>query len=301
MSSDSPIIKSRAGELVADSVLVVFALFTVFPFLWVVWTALKPEHLALNPGATNFTPTLESFELMWDLVNAGSGGTREGAESTVDITRSGSPVHLYLFNTLFVAGAATLLSLAVGAFAAYSIARFDTGGMPLRVAFLLPILIPPIAFSISMFFVWDALGIGNSRTAIVLAYMTFAIPFAVWFLTVFFEGFPEELEEAAMVDGDTRVRAVINIIVPNMKPAFFATGILIFIYSWNNFIFPFLLTNDESLRTMPVLVSTYVTSSDLLVSPMSAAIIVTVSPVLILAYFLGKFLIEGMNAQTGID
>ncbi|PSQ63805.1 MAG: hypothetical protein BRD21_01505 [Halobacteriales archaeon SW_8_66_22] len=289
MSSDSPIIKSRAGELVADSVLVVFALFTVFPFLWVVWTALKPEHLALNPGATNFTPTLESFELMWNLVDAGSGGTREGAESTVDITRGGSPVHLYLFNTLFVAGAATLLSLAVGAFAAYSIARFDTGGMPLRVAFLLPILI------------WDALGIGNSRTAIVLAYMTFAIPFAVWFLTVFFEGFPEELEEAAMVDGDTRVRAVINIIVPNMKPAFFATGILIFIYSWNNFIFPFLLTNDESLRTMPVLVSTYVTSSDLLVSPMSAAIIVTVSPVLILAYFLGKFLIEGMNAQTGID
>jgi len=301
MSSDSPIITSKLGERLADSVLVVFALFAAFPFLWIVWTAIKPQHLALNPAATNFTPTLESFGIMWDLLAVGTEGTREGAESTVDVARGGAPVHLYLFNTLFVAGAATLLALAVGAFAAYSIARFDTGGTKLRVAFILPILVPPVAFSISMFFVWDIIGVGNSRPAIVLSYMTFAVPFAVWFLTTFFQSFPEQLEEAAMVDGDTRVSAVINIIVPNMKPAFFATGILIFIYSWNNFIFPFLLTTDESLRTMPVLVSTYVTSSDLLVSPMSAAIIVTVLPVLVLAYYLGQFLIEGINAETGID
>ena len=301
MSSDSPIITSKLGERFADGVLLVFALFAAFPFLWIVWTALKPDHLALDPAATNFRPTLESFGLMWDIIDVGSTGTRAGAESTVDVTRGGAPVHLYLLNTLVVSGAATLLALAVGAFAAYAIARFDTGGTKLRVAFILPMLVPPVAFSISMFFVWDIIGIGNSRPAIVISYMTFAIPFAVWFLTTFFQSFPEQLEEAAMVDGDTRVSAVINIVIPNMKPAFFATGILIFIYSWNNFIFPFLLTNDESLRTMPVLVSTYVPSSDLLVSPMSAAIIVTVSPVLILAYFLGKFLIEGMNAQTGID
>jgi multiple sugar transport system permease protein len=301
MSSDSPIITSKLGERLADSVLLVFALFAAFPFLWIVWTALKPQHLALNPAATNFTPTLESFGLMWDILDVGSTGTRQGAESTVDVVRGGAPVHLYLFNTLVISGAATLLALAVGAFAAYAIARFDTGGTKLRVAFIVPILVPPVAFSISMFFVWDALGFGNSRAAIVISYMTFAIPFAVWFLTTFFQNFPDELEEAAMVDGDTRVSAVINIVIPNMKPAFFATGILIFIYSWNNFIFPFLLTNDESLRTMPVLVSTYVTSSDLLVSPMSAAIIVTVLPVLILAYFLGQFLIEGINSETGID
>jgi multiple sugar transport system permease protein len=301
MSSDSPIITSKLGERFADGVLLVFALFAAFPFLWIVWTALKPDHLALDPAATNFRPTLESFGLMWDIIDVGSTGTRAGAESTVDVARSGAPVHLYLLNTLVVSGAATLLALAVGAFAAYAIARFDTGGTKLRVAFILPMLVPPVAFSISMFFVWDIIGIGNSRPAIVISYMTFAIPFAVWFLTTFFQSFPEQLEEAAMVDGDTRVSAVINIVIPNMKPAFFATGILIFIYSWNNFIFPFLLTNDESLRTMPVLVSTYVTSSDLLVSPMSAAIIVTVLPVLILAYFLGQFLIEGINAETGID
>lgn len=301
MSSDSPIIKTKLGERLADGVLVAFALFALFPFLWIAWTAIKPQNLALAPGATNFTPTLESFEIMWNLLERSADGSRADAGSTVDVTRGGAPVHLYLFNTLFVAGGATLLSLAVGALAAYSIARFDTGGTKLRVAFILPILVPPVAFSISMFFVWDVLGIGNSRPAIVLSYMTFAIPFAVWFLTVFFQSFPRELEEAAMVDGDTRVTAVINIIIPNMKPAFFATGILIFIYSWNNFVFPFLLTTDGSLRTMPVLVSTYVTSSDLLVSPMSAAIIVTVLPVLVLAYYLGQFLIEGINAETGID
>jgi multiple sugar transport system permease protein len=131
--------------------------------------------------------------------------------------------------------------------------------------------------------------------------MTFAIPFAVWFLTSFFEEFPKELEEAAMVDGDTRIEALMYTVIPNLKPAFFATGILIFIYSWNNFVFPFLLTTDGDLRTMPVLVSSYVTSSDLLVSHMSAAIIITVAPVLVLAYFLGKYLVAGISAESGID
>jgi len=211
------------------------------------------------------------------------------------------PALLYLGNTFVVAGATTIIALVLGGGAAYAMARFDIGGDRLKVAFLFPIMVPPIAFSLSMFLAFDRIGILNSRITIVLAYMTFAIPFAVWFLTSFFEEFPEELEEAAMVDGDTRIEALLYTVIPNLKPAFFATGILIFIYSWNNFVFPFLLTTEGDLRTMPVLVSTYVTSSDLLVSHMSAAIIITVAPVLILAYFLSKYLVAGISAESGID
>lgn len=279
MPSKSPLINSRASEIAADFVLTVAAFVSVFPFLWIGWTALKPRHLAFQPEATGFTPTIESFQLMM----------------------ARDPVLLYFGNTLFLAAVTTFLALFVGGFAAYSIARFNTGGSKMKIGFLLPIMVPPIAFSLSMFFVWDRLGIGNSRLAIIMAYMTFAIPFAVVFLTAYFEEFPKAIEEAAMVDGDTRIGAVINVVMPNLKPAFFATGILIFIYSWNNFIFPFLLTTDESLRTLPVLVSTYVTSDALLASHMSAAIIITVVPVLVLAYFLGKYLIEGVNAESGID
>lgn len=279
MPTDSPLIDSRASRLAADGVLLTAAFVSLFPFLWIVWTAIKPEHLAFQPGATNFTPTLESFRLMF----------------------ARDPAHLYLLNTALLSAVTTVIALAVGGFAAYSIARFNTGGAKTKVAFLLPIMVPPIAFSLAMFFAWDFLGIGNSRVAVILAYMTFAIPFAVVFLTAFFEDFPSELEEAAMVDGDTRIGAIVNVVIPNLKPAFFATGILIFIYSWNNFIFPFLLTTDSSLRTLPVLVSTYVTSDALLASHMAAATIITVVPVLILAYFLGKYLIEGVNAESGID
>lgn len=279
MSSNSPLINSRATELVADAILVLAALATLFPFLWIVWTAIKPEALAFRPGATNFTPTLESFRLLF----------------------SRDPALLYLANTFLVAGAATVVALIVGGAAAYAIARFDIGGNKLKLAFLFPIMIPPIAFSLSMFLAFDQIGVLNSRTTIVVAYMTFAIPFAVWFLTSFFDEFPEELEEAAMVDGDTRIEALLFTVAPNLKPAFFATGILIFIYSWNNFVFPFLLTTDSDLRTMPVLVSSYVTSSDLLVSHMSAAILITVAPVLVLAYFLGKYLVAGISATSGID
>lgn len=279
MSSNSPLINSRLTSTIADLILVGASILTLFPFAWILWTAIKPERLAFRPGATNFTPTLESFQLMFGR----------------------DPAFLYLFNTLFVAGVTTLIALAIGGAAAYAIARFNTGGRRMRVAFLLPIMIPPIAFSLAMFLGFDRLGLINTRFAIVLAYMTFAIPFAVWFLTSFFEEFPVELEEAAMVDGDTRIEALVNVVIPNLKPAYFATGILIFIYSWNNFIFPFLLTTDGRFRTMPVLVSSYVTSSDLLVSHMSAAIILTVTPVLILAYFLGKYLVAGISAESGID
>jgi multiple sugar transport system permease protein len=279
MSSDSPLIDSRKTELLADAILVVASVLTVFPFLWIVWTALKPEELAFRPGATQFTPTLESFQLMF----------------------SRDPALLYLGNTFFVAGVTTAIALVFGGAAAYAMARYDLGGDRLKVAFLFPIMVPPIAFSLSMFIAFDRIGVLNSRITVVLAYMTFAIPFAVWFLTSFFEEFPEELEEAAMVDGDTRIEALLYTVVPNLKPAFFATGILIFIYSWNNFVFPFLLTTNGDLRTMPVLVSTYVTSSDLLVSRMAAAIIITVAPVLVLAYFLSKYLVAGISAESGID
>lgn len=279
MSSDSPLINSKKTEWIADAILVIASALTVFPFLWIVWTALKPEELAFRPGATEFTPTLESFQLMFGR----------------------DPALLYLGNTFVVAGATTIIALVLGGGAAYAMARFDIGGDRLKVAFLFPIMVPPIAFSLSMFLAFDRIGILNSRITIVLAYMTFAIPFAVWFLTSFFEEFPEELEEAAMVDGDTRIEALLYTVIPNLKPAFFATGILIFIYSWNNFVFPFLLTTEGDLRTMPVLVSTYVTSSDLLVSHMSAAIIITVAPVLILAYFLSKYLVAGISAESGID
>jgi|AntDeeMinimDraft_4_1070355.scaffolds.fasta_scaffold12837_2 multiple sugar transport system permease protein len=279
MSSKSPLINSKKTAWAADAILVIATLVTVFPFLWIAWTAIKPEELAFRPGATNFTPTLESFELMFGR----------------------DPALLYLGNTLFVAGVTTIIALTLGGAAAYAMARYDIGGDRLKVGFLFPIMVPPIAFSLSMFIAFDRIGVLNARATIVLAYMTFAIPFAVWFLTSFFEEFPEELEEAAMVDGDTRIEALLYTVIPNLKPAFFATGILIFIYSWNNFVFPFLLTTDSRLRTMPVLVSTYVTSSDLLVSHMSAAIIITVAPVLILAYFLSKYLVAGISAESGID
>lgn len=279
MSSKSPLINSQRLNWLADGFLVIASLVTLFPFLWIVWTAIKPEQLAFRPGATDFTPTLESFRLMF----------------------SRDPALLYLTNTFIIATAATLIALIVGGATAYAIARFDAGGDRLKLAFLSPIMAPPIAFSLSMFLAFDRLGVLNSRVTIILAYMTFAIPFAVWFLTSFFDEFPEELEEAAMVDGDTRIEALIYTVIPNLKPAFFATGILIFIYSWNNFVFPFLLTTSGDMRTMPVLVSTYVTSSDMLVSHMSAAIIITVAPVLVLAYFLGKYLVAGISAESGID
>jgi multiple sugar transport system permease protein len=271
--------QGRLKGLARDLLLVVISVVSAFPLFWMAWTAFKPADLAYQPGAIDFTPTLESFQLV-------VGESR---------------LLLYLFNTFVVASTTTLLSLFVVGLVAYSIARFDTGGRKLYIGVLLPVMIPPVTLAVPLFFMFNYVGLVNTRPAIVVAQLSFGIPFAVWFLTDFFRQLPVEIEEAAMIDGDTRLEAIAFALVPNIKNGVFAAGILIFIYSWNNFLFPLLLASGEAVRTLPVEINNYDTFEGLLISRMSAAIIVTIVPVLLLAFVAQRYLVEGIAAGSGID
>ncbi|PSP92628.1 hypothetical protein BRC91_12355 [Halobacteriales archaeon QS_4_62_28] len=278
MADSSAFETGRGRQLVRDALLIVGSLIFVFPVVWIAWTAFKPAELSYKPGATEFTPTLESFTLV--------------------LTESSVP--LYFFNTLVIAMATTVISLTVGGLAAYAITRYRSWGRKMYFLFLIPILLPPITLVVSMFFVYNIFGITDSRVTIVLAQMSFAIPFAVWFLTEFFRELPVTLEEAAMVDGDTRIEAILYILVPNVKNGIFAAGVIIFIYSWNNFLFPLLLTGEGS-RTLPVELNNFNTFEGLLVAQMSAGILITIIPVLILAFFVQKQLVTGIAVGSGVD
>jgi multiple sugar transport system permease protein len=279
MGSKSSFQQSRLRRLVADVLLVIAAVVSLFPILWMLWTAFKPAELAYQPDRFVVTPTVESFQIVF-------------AETEI--------VRIFV-NTFVVATLTTVISLLVGGFAAYAITRFRTFGGKTYGLFLLPVVIPPMTLAVSLFFVLNVAGFTNTRPAIVFAQLSFGIPFAVWFLTDFFQELPVTLEEAAMVDGDSRIEAILFVLLPNIRNGIFASGIFIFIYAWNNFLYPLLLSTGTQARTLPVEINNFNTFEGLLVAEMSAAIIITIVPVLVLAFFAQSYLVSGISASSGID
>jgi multiple sugar transport system permease protein len=279
MGSKSSFQQSRLRRLIADVLLVIAAAVSLFPILWMLWTAFKPAELAYQPDRFVVTPTVESFQIVF-------------AETEI--------VRIFV-NTFVVATLTTVISLLVGGFAAYAITRFRTFGGKTYGLFLLPVVIPPMTLAVSLFFVLNVAGFTNTRPAIVFAQLSFGIPFAVWFLTDFFQELPVTLEEAAMVDGDSRIEAILFVLLPNIRNGIFASGIFIFIYAWNNFLYPLLLSTGTQARTLPVEINNFNTFEGLLVAEMSAAIIITIVPVLVLAFFAQSYLVSGISASSGID
>jgi len=279
MGSKSSFQQSRLRRLVADVLLVIAAVVSLFPILWMLWTAFKPAELAYQPDRFGVTPTVESFRIVF-------------AENEI--------VRIFI-NTFVIATLTTVISLLVGGFAAYAITRFRTFGGKTYGLFLLPVVIPPMTLAVSLFFVLNVAGFTNTRPAIVFAQLSFGIPFAVWFLTDFFQELPVTLEEAAMVDGDSRIEAILFVLLPNIRNGIFASGIFIFIYAWNNFLYPLLLSTGTQARTLPVEINNFNTFEGLLVAEMSAAIVITIVPVLVLAFFAQSYLVSGISASSGIE
>lgn len=261
--------------------LAVISLLAMFPYLWMFITSIKPPDQAYQPGVVWFTPTLSAYQEV--LVEAS--------------------FPLYVFNSLFVALATTLISLFVGVFAAYAFVRYLRGpvGQSLLFGYLSAIVLPPITLVIPMFFVFFYLNLINTRAVIVLSHLTFSIPIATWFLVQFLEEVPVELEEAAMLDGDTRIEAVIHVIVPSIKEGLIAVGSLVFIYSWNNFLYPLILAGGRTSRTLPVALTEFDTFQGLLISDMAAAVMITITPVILLAVYVQKYLVTGLAINSGVD
>jgi multiple sugar transport system permease protein len=278
MAPEGRVAGGRLRRIAGDALLVIGTAVFAFPIVWMAWTALKPAELAYQPDRFAVAPTLESFRLVFEK----------------------SSIGLYFFNTFVIASLTTLVSLVVGGFAAYAITRYDVVRRTYSL-FLLPVVLPPMTLAVALFFVFNIAGLTNTRPAVVFAQLSFGIPFAVWFLTDFFRELPVELEEAAMVDGDSRIEAILFVLVPNMKNGIFASGIFIFIYAWNNFLYPLLLATGDRARTLPVELLNFNTFEGLLISRMSAAIIITIVPVLLLAAFAQQHLVSGIGAGSGID
>ena len=256
----------------------VVGLFAMGPFLWMVVTSLKPDGEIFSP-----TPSL------W------TGDPQFGRYA--DVLDGGFAKALR--NSLIVATATTVAGVAVAALAGYALARFD---LPLRRYLLLMVMavqmFPLVVLIIPLFVVMKALGLLDSWVGLVIAYLSFTTPLAVWLLRSFFETIPRELEEAAMSDGATRFGAMIRVIFPLAGPGLAATAIFSFIAAWNEFLFALTFVKDQRLRTLPVELSSFVGQEQSDWGAIMAGSVLFTIPVVVFFLAVHKRLTTGMVAGS---
>ncbi len=261
-------------------VLGMVALLVILPLLWMLSTSLKPK-------AQWFTREIHWLPITFTLDNY-----------RALFANANTPIVRWFFNSLFVASATTVLVLAVDATAAYAYARLEFRGRRALYALLLATLfLPGIMFLIPNFLTVFRLGLLNNYLGVILPGL--AGVFGVFFLRQFFESIPKTLEEAAEIDGASTFQIFTRIVLPLSKPALATLGILTFLGSWNDFLWPLLILRDRALQTLPpglrTLQGAYTSEYGLM---MAGAVVVAV-PVLILYLFLQRYIVESV-ASTGL-
>jgi ABC-type glycerol-3-phosphate transport system permease component len=253
-------------------------LIAVAPFVWMLLTSIKPDGEILRENPT-FWPSDPQWSRYGDVLDAGFATA--------------------LRNSLIVATATTVAGVAVAALAGYALARFD---LPLRRYLLLMVMavqmFPLVVLIIPLFVVMKVLNLLDSWVGLVIAYLSFTTPLAIWLLRSFFETIPKDLEEAAMSDGATRFGAMVRVIFPLAGPGLAATAIFSFIAAWNEFLFALTFVKQEDLRTLPVALSSFVGRSQADWGLIMAASVLFTIPVVIFFLFVHKRLTTGMVAGS---
>jgi multiple sugar transport system permease protein len=252
--------------------------FAIAPVYWMLTISLKSEgdQFATPPAWISFSPTLEHYVEAF-------------------VTRSFGQ---YLLTSAIVAVASTICALVIGSLAAYALARFE---FPYRldrkisVWILSTRMFPAIVTAVPLFLMMRDLRLLNTLPALIIVYTGFNLPFVVWMMRGFFAEVPKDLEEAAMVDGDSRFGALFRVVLPLVAPGLAATAVFCLIVSWNEFLFALVLTQTDAAMTLPVGIAGRVTQYEIRWGVMSAAAAVAIVPILAFALAVQKYLVRGLS------
>jgi multiple sugar transport system permease protein len=204
-----------------------------------------------------------------------------------------------LVNSLVIASIATVISIVLASMAAYAIARLDFPGKRIILVSALAIaMFPPISIVGPLFNLWRDLGLFDTKAGLVIPYMTFTLPLAIYTLSAFFRDIPWELEQAAQIDGATPAQAFRLVILPLAAPGVFTTAILVFIFAWNDFVFAISLTSTGNAQTVPAALSQFTGASQFTapVGSIAAAAVVVTIPIIIVVLFFQRRIVAGLTA-----
>lgn len=216
-----------------------------------------------------------------------------------DVIFSGDLFLKPLLNSIIVALVATLISIVLAAMAAYATSRLDFKGKAVILSGALAVaMFPPISIVGSLFDMWRAVGLYDTLPGLIIPYMTFTLPLAIYTLSAFFREIPWELEQAAQVDGATPFQAFRKIIVPLAAPGVFTAAILVFIFAWNDFIFANTLTSTDAARTVPAALAFFTGASQFEqpIGAIAAAAVVVTIPIVIMVLIFQRRIVAGLTA-----
>ena len=259
--------------------LLAFIIVTLFPFYWMLVASLKPNRELYNLRIFPFwvfDPTLDHYRYLFT--------------NTLYAT--------WLLNTLIISIASTAISLLFGILAGYALARLRFWGAGvLGVAIFVSYLVPQTLLFIPMFDVIKTLNLGDTRWALILTYPTFLIPFCTALLMGYFKSIPRELEESALIDGSSRLRALVEIVLPLAMPGILSAGIFAFTLSWNEFIYALVFITTTPMKTLPVGVVNELIRGDVFFwgSLMAGALLGSVPVALIYSFFV-EYYVAGLTA-----
>jgi multiple sugar transport system permease protein len=287
----------RTAGLYAAAALVGF--WVLAPLAWMLSASLQFDHelFSIPPNWIPENPTLDNYRYVL---------TREAPESyqRTGMGRRVSEEALSsipaLRNTLIVATTVMVCNVVISALGAYAISRVRFSGKKTVFGYILASrLIPPIAVAIPFFAIVQALGLMNTRTALVLVYLAFTVPFTLWFLTGYFSYLPLEIEEAALVDGCNRLQVLYKIVLPLSKPGLAAAGAFAFMISYGEFIYAVFLTRTLEARTVPVVLSSAALNFDVSYALASTALVVAVVPPVLFALIFRNYILGGLSMAFG--
>jgi multiple sugar transport system permease protein len=199
-----------------------------------------------------------------------------------------------LWNSLVIAGTSTALAMVLGTLCAYGLVRFRTGGENLALWILSQRMLPPIAIVFPVFLAYAWLGLSDTYPGLVLLYTAFALPYVVWMMRGYLMEVPAELEEAALVDGCTRLQVLTRVVIPVARNGLIATAIFAFIYSWNEFLFALVLTRTHVI-TYPVQISQYFGPQSTFWAKISAMSVLGTLPVFVAVAAMQRYVVRGIS------
>ena len=266
----------RAARLLPVAMLIALVVATALPLAWTLFSSLLPEHaLTEQPRFAPGELTLEHYAHLF----------RE-RDFLAPIASS-----------LLVAATTTLLCVSVGSLCAYALARLEFRGKTPILAFVLAVsMFPQISIVAPLYELLRAVGLIDTYPGLVLPYLTFAMPLTVWLLVGFFQHLPPELEEAAMVDGATRLGALRRVVLPLALPGLATTAIITFIYCWNEFLFALSFTVGPGRRTVPVAIALFRGQYQVPWGEILAATVVATAPIALLVLVFQRRIVSGLTA-----
>jgi multiple sugar transport system permease protein len=256
-------------------------IFALVPVLWLLSVSLKPPSEIADGRLIPEHFSLDNYKSLFE------GGFSE------------SPFLHPLVNSIAIALITTVIAIVLASSTAYAIARLEFPGKRLILAGALAIaMFPPISIVGPLFDMWRSIGIYDTYPGLIIPYLTFSLPLAIYVLTAFFREIPWDLEQAAQVDGATPFQAFTKVIMPLAAPGIFTAAILVFIFCWNDFVFAISLTSSNSSRTVPAALA-FFTGESTFTEPTgsiaAAAIIVTI-PIIVFVLIFQRRIVSGLTA-----